>query len=488
MLLARLRAAWALRPDTIAVSREDVAWTFAELVQRTEALATRLEGEARPLTIAAALPGGPEFTALQFACLAAKRMFAPLPVLATDRERRHMLGLLPSHVVIVLDGNTAARYRDSGARTILFDEVEQGKLMVHRRRDPTPTEDPRLAMASLVQLTSGTTGRPVGVLLSEANLVANLEQSGPHLAELRDRSIFCPLPQSQAMGGAVALEHLCSGSPVHFANRFDPASDLRRMRESGCAGLWTGPHFAHLLTRLGVLRQGAVSLRDITLGTAAVSPELVRDLKRAQPEATIHIRYGVAEASGALTRLSLRPGVELATPGLVGTPIPGVEMKAKGELLARASSCADFCLVDGGSIRSLLDDEGFLATGDLAERRVDGSIQLVGRRALSLNVHGHRIDPTEIENLLRQVSGIGEAVVLGVPHGDDERIVACVEPLPGHTSPDEGELRAACETGISTHKRPNRFVLLEHLPRTAAGKPDRDRLADHVATLAETPQ
>jgi acyl-CoA synthetase (AMP-forming)/AMP-acid ligase II len=489
MLRSRLHAAATGREESIAISREELAWTFGELERWTNTLTMRLSNTSRPPKIAAGLPGGPEFTALQFACAAANTLFAPVPARATQRELRHILQLVPCDFVVVPDRAGGELYGKAGAQTILFEELARGERIPPPREDAA---DPRLQNARLLQLTSGSTGKPHGVLLTEDNLIANLDQNEGFLAGFADQHVFCPLFQSQAMGGAIALEHLCSGSPVHFANRFDPASDIARMAEHGCTGLWTSPHYAHLLLRLGLLQQGPLpAMRDLTLGTATVSSGLVSDLQRALPEARIHIRYGIAEAHGPIARLTLHPGEELPGTGVVGVPAHGVEVRADGELLARAPGGAEFGLGDDGALRSLRRDGGFLSTGDLAEVGADGTVRLFGRKALTLNVHGHRVDPAEIEILLREIPGVGDAVVLGLVPGDttsrfeDERIVACLEPVPGQTCPESSQLQAACDDGLSPHKLPSQYVTFERLPRTPSGKPDRQALRELLSSQSQ---
>lgn len=459
----RLCAAAADRKSAVAIGREDLFWTFEELVQRAEAVGRSLQTLAHPPRIGVALPGGPEFTALQFGCLRAGALFVSLPDQATVREARHYLDLA---AVDLLVAERPGSYLAAGAEPVVdFEALCEGRfeVVLDSTREDFGGDSRHL------QFTTGTTGRPQGVLLTEANLLANLQQSAAHLES--DCAVFCPSPQFHAMGGAVALESLCHGSAVLFANRFDPAGGLRRMEV--CRRLVASPNFVRMLLRLGVLSAASVpNLDEITLGTAPVSRELVENLRRVFPDALIRLRYGLSEAIGALTVLTLGPGELLVDEGDVGPPVDGVELEVcDGELRARAASVAARVISEEG-VRSLLDADGFLATGDEANL-VDGHVHLSGRRSTFLKVHGHRIDPAEIEAVLRELNSVAEVVVLGVPDEiAGQRIVACVERAAG-AAVTEDELWDACRENLSPHKYPTRIAGFEALPRTPAGKPDR---------------
>ncbi len=104
---------------------------------------------------------------------------------------------------------------------------------------------------------------------------------------------------------------------------------------------------------------------------------------------------------------------------------------------------------------------------------VDGHVHLRGRRSTFLKVHGYRIDPIEMEAVLRKHDGIAEAVVLGLPGpGSGQRVVACVEYNPGVVVSDEA-LSQLCRDRLSAYKCPVRIVSFDSLLRTPAGKPDR---------------
>jgi len=469
---ARLCAAAADRKAAVAVGREGLSWSFDELVQRAELVAGRLADAPATRRVGAALPSGPEFTALQLGCMRAGVLFVPLPHDVTAREAGHYLDLAAVDLLVVAGADSVMGV--SAGSGVTFTDLCEGRYtpgVGGARQDFTDG-------IRQLQFTTGSTGLPQAALLTEQNLLASVQSASVYLRP--DRPVYCPLPQFHAMGGAVAIESLCHGSAVLFANRFDPAECLQRL--AGCRRLAASPNFVAMLLRLGALSRGdQPQLEEIMLGTAPVSRGLVADLRAAFPDALIRLRYGLAEAVGALTLLTLGPGEILQRDGDVGPPVDGVELEVRdGELWARGPAVAATVLGVEGP-RALLDSDGFLRTGDEAAL-IDGHVHLGGRRSTLLKVHGYRVDPAEIEAVLREVEGVAEVVVLGVPDEvAGQRVVACVEPEAGGSISDD-LLRGACRESLSPHKQPARIAQWDVLPRTPAGKPDRAALQAQVET------
>jgi acyl-CoA synthetase (AMP-forming)/AMP-acid ligase II len=498
----RLRVAAAACPEKIAVSNEVLALSFADLVRRAEQFGAWLaRGAPRPLVLIA-LPGGPEFTAVQLGALAAGAIAAPVPERTTTHEARAYLRLLRPDVAVV--GSLAAARGllaalpattelvsvadPAGAAIPPYRVVSWDGLV--REAGPQAAARELPSTTCLIQFTSGSTGLPKGVLISDANLLANLDQNAAHLAGFAGRATFCPVPQFHAMGNAVVLEHLAAGASLHLSNRFVPADDLRRMQRHRCFALACSPNYVKLLLKLGLLeRRRLPDLASFTLGAADVEPELVGELRARFPDATVHVRYGLSESVGALCRLDLEPGAPPPEPGLVGPPVAGAELAplptlgtAAVEVRARSASNAAAVLEESG-VAPLLAEGGWLATGDLGVVDAQGRLHLRGRRAAFLKSAGHRVHPFEIEALLRANPAVQEAVVVGVPDPLlGERIVACLEPAPS-SAIVEAELRALCAANLAGYKLPHHYVVLDPLPRTPAGKPDRRAIQERAIQL-----
>ena len=244
-------------------------------------------------------------------------------------------------------------------------------------------------------------------------------------------------------------------------------------------GLLAGPPaYFRTLRRRGLFRKELPGLRALLLGSAAAERELLTGLREALPAASLHLRYGLSETFGSLTRADVEAGAPLPERGFVGRPLgsvhlaplptlaePAVELRAAGPTVAEASLHAE-------GRRELRDVEGFFPTGDVAHGD-EGGVHLRGRSSEMIKRFGFRVDPSEIEQLLVGHPSVRDAVVLPVPDPlAGSAIVACVDAPPNA----ESELRARCVEHLGPRKRPQRFVFPETFPRTPAGKPDRAAL------------
>ncbi|GBC60708.1 AMP-binding protein [Desulfonema ishimotonii] len=481
-------------PDRIAITGEHHSATYRQLSEEAATLASLIPEGA---VVLIALPGGPHFTAIQLACLGAGAVAVPIPDKSTPREIRNYLALIrPDWVVTDAIDNSRA-FTDSPVTLLCLREEEGGgAISEHHRvliwaqvmdsRTIPDFPDPHGAglppETAMIQFTSGSTGRPKGILLSRDNLRACLENSHAFLAGFSGRDIFCPMPQFHAFGNAVVLEHLLNGSPVHLTNRFVPGDDLRRMTDYACTGLFCAPNYIRLLMQLNVLTpENLPALDAVCMGTAAADQGLIRNLREQLPDADIWLRYGLAETVGTLTRLKIPAGKTLSHPGQVGRPVPGTEIAPgllrpdegpPGEIRVRSGVVGLGQLSEPGHWTPLANEAGFFATGDLGYMDEAGQLHLRGRISTFIKRNGFRVNPFEIEALLRDIPGIHEAVVVGIPDPlSGERIVACAEPA--SEVPDTPALMKICREHLSAYKIPQRFMAVEKLPRNPAGKPDR---------------
>ena len=173
------------------------------------------------------------------------------------------------------------------------------------------------------------------------------------------------------------------------------------------------------------------------------------------------------------------------TPGTVGPPLPGVELRLVdeqrrplapgpdviGEIAVRGPCVFDGYLNRPDATAAAMDAAGFFHTGDIATIGADGEVRIVGRRATDLiKTGGYKVGAGEVEAALLEHPAVREAAVIGVPDDDlGERIVAFIVPAPG-AAPAAEELADHVARLLAPHKRPRAVRLVEALPRNAMGK------------------
>ena len=481
-MLAKLRT--LSDPDRVAVASKAEAKTFATLLRDVDALATKIPERA---VVACLLDSGVDFTTVQLATMAAGACFFPLPPTAKPGEvHKAFQSVRPD--VIVADRDVAP---DARVPTC----APKDDWPTVRASEVLP-EDTRI-----LQLTSGSTGRPKGVVVGAQAIEASLAHSGSFLERFAGRAVFSPMPQFHAMGGAVVLEHLLHGATVLVSNRFVPGDDRRRMAEAEASLAIGSPSYFRMLLRLGMFRGDKLNALDaICLGSAPADGQLLTSLREALPRASIHIRYGLSETFGALTRFDLAAGEPEPPVGLVGPALGEVQVGPLSEPLegsdpqeirVRGDSVSKWIVTGDGELRPLRSEDDFFSTGDLGFLD-DRGLHIRGRKSEFIKRLGFRIDPGEIEAALRNRAEIQEAVVVGV-HDDLSgcSIVAVVEvakrspgSVEGVSEVDPAELADFCRGQLSDYKVPQRFELVAQIPRTPSGKPDRARIRETLTVGA----
>ncbi len=349
------------------------------------------------------------------------------------------------------------------------------------RRDLNGSPDARPAWISY---TSGTTGRPKGVVLSSralVNVAFNLMlEMGPISS---GRSILLPQPLSHGAGYFV-IPYLAAGGTVHVMPRFDPGEALHLGRLHGISTLKCVPT---MLTDI-LDTDEQVPFESIIYGAAPMPmPHIERALDRCGP--ILMQLYGQSEAPVTITSLQkhdhAKPGphrgsvgrpwrtVDVQVVDAGGSPVPDGEL---GEVAVRGGH-----LMDGYHRRPDLTAEvlrdGWLWTRDMAVRDEAGYIYLRGRRDEMIISGGYNIAPREVEDVVVQHPAVKECVATGVPHerwGEQVQVFVLRNP---DVPVDAGELVAFCKPRLG-FRTPGSVVFVRTMPRTPYGKVDRVRMLD----------
>ena len=460
-------------------------WTYAEFDRILEGVADRLSacGVKAGSAVHLALANSPAFVAVW---LAANRMGAWIvpsdPMARRPELADHLERTRPSVGLCAV--NRADVYRsalvDAGvsAEVIEVDEADASSLP-SSGASYTDWVTPALSDRAAVMFTSGTTGRPKGVEITQANYAF----AGKVMAEaseltVEDRQIVVlPLFHANAQyysfapaiwsGASVALMHTFSASnflpqcarhsataaslfaaPIRMILARGEEVDGVRLRHCWYAQNVTGEQYEQLSRWLGCR---ARQLYGMTETIPAVLTEAVDKPRH--------------DSMGSVTE-----GCELQLQDAEGRPVGVGEI---GEIAVRG--------VPGETIfGGYLDDpvattasfrNGWFLSGDRARRDEDGRHYFDGRHSEVLKVAGENVSTVEVEGVLSTHPDVHEAAVLGSPDLiRDEVPVAFVVPVDTERAPSEEELREWCEERLAKAKVPRSFTFLEELPRTSVGK------------------
>jgi acyl-CoA synthetase (AMP-forming)/AMP-acid ligase II/acyl carrier protein/peptidoglycan/LPS O-acetylase OafA/YrhL len=337
---------------------------------------------------------------------------------------------------------------------------------------------------ALLLTTSGSTGSPKLVRLSQDNLQSNAVAIGDYL-DLRpaDRGLTT-LPIHYCYGLSVVHSHLAAGASISLTHLSvtDPClwDQVRRDGVTGIAGV---PYSFEMLERVGFADMDLPSLRYLTQAGGRMPPERVRAFAELGRDRgfDLFVMYGATEATARMAYLP--PSLAIGHPSAIGVPVPGGDLAVDaapgtdvGELVYRGPNVM-LGYAEGSEDLALGRTVHELRTGDLGRRTPDGLFVVVGRASRFLKLFGLRVDLDRTETLL------AERGVVAVCTGDDRAVVVGVETAalaaldPDAAIPDRTErLRGLVSSLLGLPRSAVRVVVAEELPRLASGKPDLRRL------------
>jgi acyl-CoA synthetase (AMP-forming)/AMP-acid ligase II len=370
--------------------------------------------------------------------------------------------------------------------------LEQAALAEPQVQFPDPEA------AAVVLFTSGTTSRPKAVELSHNNLTSYVTGTVEFAsAEASDAALIC-VPPYHIAGVGAALSNLYAGRRMVYLRNFDAAEWIHLVRAESITTATVVPTMLdRIVAELQNQPRPLPTLRNLAYGGSKVPTPLIRKALTLLPEVDFVNAYGLTETSSTiavLTPQDHRAAVETSDEaiakrlGSVGRPVPGIEIQIRsesgaecppgepGELYVRGAQ------VSGryAEIGSVLDEEGWFPTKDIATVDHDGYLFIAGRSDDTIIRGGENISPTELEDVLVEHPDVAQVAVVGAEDPQwGQIIVAVVVPTPGST-PQPGALRDYVRAHLRGSRTPDRIVFRDELPTTATGKVLRRQIADEV--------
>jgi long-chain acyl-CoA synthetase len=378
---------------------------------------------------------------------------------------------------------------DAGARSTPRQEVRQlpGGLVL-AAANVTEASAAVYRGAAVLKLTSGSTGLPKAALTSDRHLLLDTLHIVEAMGIRPDDTQLGLIPLSHAYGlGSIVTPLLIQGTAVVLRESFVPgqvAEDAMRYHARVFPGV---PFmFEHLAEHLP--KEGWPSPLETLISAGA---RLDVDMARAFSSrfgVKIHSFYGATETGGICYDAS---DTILDAPA-VGWPLPGVRVTLRDDERASGGGgrvhVAGEAVTDGyageahgdeGEETGGFVDGGFL-TGDLGRLETDGRLVLTGRVSAFVNVAGRKVQPDEVERVLREMPAIAEVRVIGMPDARrGQQLVACIATRDRTLRPFA--IRQFCAARLAPHKIPRAFVFVDELPRDARGKTHRQAIESLVA-------
>ena len=487
-LLTRARR---LFPDRVGVHDGDASWTYRAFAERCDRLAHALQGElgVRPGDVVAWLCGNThELLEAYYGVLLAGGVLLPLNIRLAPAELR---AILDDSGAVVLFRHPSQVDVEHPVRTVVLGDEHEALLA---RQPSGPVDTPPVDEHAAAELfyTSGSTGLPKGALLSHRGLYLHAIHSALTMGLSGDDVVLHTIPLFHVNGWGTP--HYVTGlGGVHvMLPRFDAGEVLRLVEAHRVTQLFLVPAMARLVLDHPALGDhDLTSVRRISVGGAASSPDLLDELEAAFSGADVICGYGMTESSPTLTRSLPKPGTagDRSQRATTGLPILGVDARVLGpgdqevpwdgttvgEICARSNHVMIGYLGAPHATHEVLRD-GWLRTGDLATVDPDGYITIVDRAKDVIVSGGENVSSVEVEHALCAHPAVREAAVVGAADARWGEVPRAFVSLRAPGAADEAELIAWVRDRLAHYKAPKSVVILDDLPKGGTGKVQKQQL------------
>ena len=490
-------------PDRTAVVSGDVRLTTQQLSDLADGGAGII-ARSEASHVAYVGTGGAMLPLLIFASARAGVAFTPINYRLSAEGIRTLIARLPDPMVVVdsryldeLGGLVGPEGLESFAKQVIVSDE-----FVAQADDAEPAAefaDPD--SVAIVLFTSGTTSQPKAVELTHNNLtsyVTGTVEFGS--AEPADAALIC-VPPYHIAGVSAALSNLYAGRKMVYLPVFDAEEWVHLIDAEHVTSATVVPTMLDRI--ITVLQEGGhelPSLRNLAYGGSKVPLPLVRKALELLPHVGFVNAYGLTETSSTIAVLTPddhREAQAASDPAVVrrlasvGQPVPSIELQIRdehGAVLGPGESGELFVRGEQVSgrytgIGSVLDEDGWFPTRDIALLDEDGYLFISGRSDDTIIRGGENIAPAELEEVLIEHSHVRDVAVVGIEDPQwGQAIVAVVVPAMG-IDPDPEVLREHVRKSLRGSRTPDRVVFRDELPTNATGKVLRREIVEELRAV-----
>ena len=487
MTMARgVHAAMLRNPDKIAVRHNQVTRTYRELVARIDRVTHAAIGDLK-------LTKGDNAAVVARNSIEYVELVCGLPeagvAVATVNNR-----LTPPEIeaicddaeakVVFCDAAVAPVVRAAKFKTVkrIIEIGSEYEAWLEKGREPQPRPLVDEWDTWTIPYTSGTTGKPKGVLVPHrSRILTFLGMALEYGCYGPDDTFLGTTPMHHGAGICFPMASVFGGGYMEFMDKFDAEVLLRRLKSGKFSGVFMVPTQFHQIFSLDpkILDEcRGIEIKTIISNAAPLPQALKEKIVAYFGEGKLHETYGSTEA-GIVT--NLRPPDQLRKQRCVGTPFLNTFVKIVddqgqecapdqvGELFSRSPYLFRGYWNKPKETAETFKD-GWVSVGDLAKRDAEGHVYIVDRKKDMVITGGVNVYPREVEEVLFAHPAIADVAIIGVP--DDkwgERLKAIIVPRPG-ANVTADDIAAFCDGKLAAYKIPKDVATIAALPRNANGK------------------
>ncbi|MGA2883339.1 MAG: AMP-binding protein [Bryobacteraceae bacterium] len=450
--------------------------SFSELETRVKGIAAALSSHGFNTgdRLALLLPNIPEYIELVYACSWLGVIAVPINTRLSLAEIDRVLADAAPHGLVRHSSLPSPTVRISWQRVL-----DQDPLEIRRDLPPEVAYNPEAILALIY--TSGTTGRPKGVMVTHANVLADIHHFNYWMRYTEGAVYLHAAPLFHIADFPAMFAAPAFGASQVTIPKFNPQTFCETVERERVSHTVLVPTMINLLTQFPEAgRYDLSSLDVLAYGGSPMAPELIQRTKELLPWSKLVQVYGLSE-TGFLTGLQDREHTQDRLLSC-GRPCPGIDLRIldeageqveagkPGELVARGANVMRGYW-NNSEETALAFQEGSFRTGDIGYQDSHGYFYILDRLKDMIVTGGENVYSGEVEAIIYAHPAVREAAVFGIPDPKwGELVMACVVPKPGMALTLE-ELVAHCRQSLASYKIPRRVEFLDtELPKSGSGK------------------
>lgn len=480
-------------PDAPALIVDNWFIRYGELAAKVRATAGGLAalGVAQGDHVGLWLPSTIDFIVAQQALFLLGAVITPINILYRPAEVAHAVQCCNLGRIITTDDLAASIGKDAPCPLVIVDSLAENE---DARSLPRAIggSDPFQSMAgvenddlAMLLLTSATTGKAKGVMLTAGNLAANYDRTPGWLGLDRRSVILCALPLYNTFGLNQGINAMLeTGCAMVLLPRFDAETCIAAIATHRCTFLPAVPTMLQKIVDHPMAGPETLgSLRTIMTGGAPVPSTLLQRLLELAPDVELLTGYGLTEGTALVTLTEVRlgkdgqiergrtigrvlDGMDLAILTDDGTPQPA---GASGEIAVRGPNLmAGYYRAPEDTAAAL--QNGWLRTGDIGYVDADGYAYIVDRKKDVIIRGGQNIYPADIEEVLYRIPGVTEAAVIAQPDAMLGEVPVAFVALKAGCEANAKDMLDYCRASLASYKCPVAVEFRDELPKGPTGK------------------
>lgn len=490
-------------PQNDALIFDGVTYTYHDLMSYTNKLSSGLSsiGIRKGSKVALILTNRIEYILLYFALFYLGALPVPINTRWGKQELYNVLDNAEPDCIVTeekIGSHSYGVYVEEYAQTkyngsiIYFNENHYpGKSylyeeLANRQEDTFEQEVIEPDDIAIISYTSGTTGMPKGVLLKQNDVVKISSYTTQTWRTMKEEYPYSVAPLYSAQGFLSLFIDFAIGKTFKMTSTFNPNDILKEISKGENTVLHTQPTMWSLLLNCRIINFAKFdSLQKIVVSGSLCSPELAKQIED-RLGCTLLNAYGLIEGTSVVTMTRMEDSYDVRM-NTVGRPIPGVSIKIVdenrnevehgeiGELAVKGYNMLGY-YKNEQKTKEVIDEEGWLYTGDLAKYYDDENISIVGRSKDMIIRGGFNVYPSDIEEYLLQLEGVQNAAVVGKNNDIlGEEIVAFILLKVGTVMSKNDVIRQLFNK-LANYKMPDKVYFVSEIPTILAGKIDKKEL------------